>query len=91
MGRTGGFSLNFSLLKKTAVVDPMIEISSVTAFCLSILRGKICVVEAKYSKKCQRRDSKQMRTITKINLNIKIASKLHNSGKIVELVENFDR
>jgi hypothetical protein len=29
----------------------MIEISSVTAFCLSILRGNICVVEAKYSKK----------------------------------------
>jgi hypothetical protein len=32
LGRTGGFSLNFSLLKKTAVEDPMIEISSVKAF-----------------------------------------------------------
>ncbi len=37
-------------------------------------------------KKCQLRDSKQMRTITKIKI-IKIASKLHKSGKIMELVE----
>jgi hypothetical protein len=83
--------MNLSLLKKTAVEDPMIEISSVTAFCLSILRGNICVVEAKHRKKCQPRENKQMRKITKINLIIKIASILHKSGIIMELVENFDR